>query len=81
MELLDSEDTELARLGLDHLLAALIIDWRYRSDSQPALIFLASRLSPENFQRLMEHEHRLTARLENSGELENKLDSHLCQAQ
>ena len=71
MELLDSEDTDLVRLGLDHLSAALIIDWRYRSDSQPALDFLQSRLSPENFQKVMEHESRLTARLANSGELEN----------
>ena len=72
MELLDSGDTDLVRLGLDHLAAALIIDWRYRSDSQPALEFLTSCLSPENFQKVMEHESRLTARLVNSGgELEN----------
>ena len=71
MELLDSGDTDLVRLGLDHLAAALIIDWRYRSDSQPALDFLQSHLSPENFQKVMEHERRLTARLANSGELEN----------
>ena len=71
MELLDSGDTDLVRLGLEHLSTVLFIDWRYRSDSQPALEHLHSCLSPENFQKLMEHMERLVATLETSGEMEN----------
>ena len=68
MELLDSGDIDL---GLEHLSSVLIMDHRFRSDSQPALELLHSCLTPENFLKVVEHENRLTARLENSGEMEN----------